>query len=158
MALRISGLISGMDTDTVIKQMMDAQRLKYKKTEDKLTLLDWKQERWKDLNAKLYKLYQEDISKMRLQASYLTKKVTSSNEDFVTVVGKTNAPEGSHSLTIDKLASSQYITGAVLGDDINTSSLLKEALGMTSSDGKDSIITITNGDKKKELIVTDQTT
>ena len=100
MALRISGLISGMDTDTVIKQMMDAQRLKYKKTEDKLTLLDWKQERWKDLNAKLYKLYQEDISKMRLQASYLTKKVTSSNEDLVTVVGKTNAPEGSHSLTI----------------------------------------------------------
>ena len=158
MAIRLAGLISGMDTDTIVKQMMDAQRLKYKKTEDKLTLLDWKQDRWKDLNAKLYKLYQEDISKMRLQTSYLTKKVTSSNEDLVTVVGKTNAPEGSHSLTIDKLASSQYITGAVLGDDINTSSLLKEALGMTSSDGKDSIITITNGDKKKELIVTDQTT
>lgn len=158
MAIRLAGLVSGMDTDTIIKQMMDAQRLKYKKTEDKLTLLDWKQERWKDLNAKLYKLYQEDISKMRLQTSYLTKKVTSSNEDLATVVGKTNAPEGSHSLIIDKLASSQYITGAVLEDDINTSSLLKEALGMTSSDGKDSIITITHGNKKKELIVTDKTT
>lgn len=157
MAIRMTGLISGMDTESIVKQLMDAHKLKNKKTTDKKELLTWKQEKWKDLNAKLYKLYQEDISKMRLQSSYMTKKVTSSNEDLVTVTGNTNAPEGSHSLTIDQLASSQYVTGGVLGSSVTTSTKLKD-LGMTSTSGNNSVITITNGDKSRELIVTDNTT
>lgn len=157
MAIRMTGLISGMDTESIVKQLMDAQRMKNKKTTDKQTLLSWKQDKWKELNTKLYKLYTEDVSKMRLQASYLTKKVTSSNEDLVTVTGDINAPEGSHNLTVTQLASSQYVTSGVLGSSVTTSTKLKD-LGMTSTAGNDTIITITNGDKSRELIVTDTTT
>lgn len=157
MAIRMTGLISGMDTESIVKQLMDAQRMKGKKTTDKQSLLTTKQEKWKELNAKLFKLYTEDISKMRLQASYMTKKVTSTNEDLATVTGDINAPEGSHNLTITQLASSQYVTSGVLDSSVTTSTTLKD-LGMTSTAGNDSIITITNGDKSKELIVTDTTT
>ena len=91
MPVRMTGLISGMDTDTLIQNMMDAQRMKNKKVEDKSTLLTWKQDRWKELNTKLYKLYTDDLNKMRLQGNYLTKLTTSSNENLVNAYAKSNA-------------------------------------------------------------------
>ncbi|HCR39923.1 MAG TPA: hypothetical protein DIW41_03390, partial [Lachnospiraceae bacterium] len=114
MPVRMTGMISGMDTESLIKGMVDAQRLKNKRVEDKQTLLGWKQDRWKELNTKLYKLYTADLNKMRLKSSYMTKKVSSTNEDLVTVNSKVNAPVGSHELTIDALARSQYVTSGVI--------------------------------------------
>ena len=111
MAVRLTGLISGMDTESLIQGMLDAQKLKNKKTTDKQTTLAWKQDKWKELNTKLYKLYTEDLSKMRLQGNYQTKKVTSSNADLVSVTGGVSATEGSHTLKINQLATSQYVTG-----------------------------------------------
>lgn len=121
MPVRLTGMISGMDTETLIKDMVKAQKLKNKKVEDKSTLLSWKQEKWKDLSAKLYKLYASDISKMRLESSYASKKVTSSNEDLATVSATSGAPEGAHTLVINKLAKSQFVTGGKITNDKNDS-------------------------------------
>ncbi len=157
--VRMSGLISGLDTDTLIKGMLDAQRLKNKKVTDKQTKLTWEQDKWKELNAKLYKLYTEDLSKMRLQSNYLTKKATSSDETLVSVTGGPNAPVGAHTLIVDTLASSQYVTGGQLDKTVTESTKLKSAIiGIAGSAGNDSVITITNGEKEKNLIVTDSTT
>lgn len=157
--VRMSGLISGLDTDALIKGMLDAQRLKNKRVTDKQTKLTWEQDKWKELNAKLYKLYTEDLSKMRLQSNYLTKKATSSDETLVSVTGGPNAPVGAHTLFVDTLASSQYVTGGQLDETVTESTKLKSAIiGITGSTGTDRVITITNGDKEKNLIVTDSTT
>lgn len=137
MAVRMTGMVSNMDTETLIKQMLDAQRLKNKRVTDKQTLLTWQQDKWKDLNAKLYKLYQEDLSKMRLQGNYLTKLITSSDENLVTATGTSDSPEGTHNLTVDKLASPQHVTGKQVtktgadGKAISGSSKLVGDLGMT---------------------------
>ncbi len=160
--IRMTGLISGMDTESIIKELISAQKLKNKKTTDKLTLSEWKEDKWKELNTKLFKLYTEDLSKMRLQASYLTKKVTSSNDSLVTVTGGADAPKGAHTITISQLASPQNVTGGQLdkdknGNTITTSTKLAD-LGMTSSDGKNTVITIKNGSKESNLIVSSTTT
>jgi flagellar hook-associated protein 2 len=112
-------MISGLDTESLIQGMVDAQRLKNKRVEDKQTLLTWKQDKWKELNAKLYKLYTEDLSKMRLQGSYLTKSVTSSNDSLVSVSAGTTAANGTHTLKVNNLASSQYVTGGKITTDKN---------------------------------------
>lgn len=117
MATRLTGLASGMDTETLIQGMMDAHRLKNKKTTDKQVKLTWQQDKWKELNTKLYKLYTEDLSKMRLQGNYQTKKVTSSNDNLVSVTGSANATEGAHTLKINNLATSQYVTGGSITED-----------------------------------------
>lgn len=128
MAIRMTGLISGMDTESIVSQLMDAQKLKNKRTTDKQTMLTWKQDKWKELNAKLYKLYKEDLYKVKTQGNYSAKSVTASNENLVTVTGNANAPEGAHNITIDKLASSQYVTSANITTD-SAGNLIKDING-----------------------------
>ena len=153
MPIRMTGMISGLDTDTLIQSMVDAQRMKNKRVEDKKTLIEWKQERWKELNTKLYKLYTTDLNKMRLQSSYLTKSTTSSNEDLVSVNAKANAPTGTHTLQINNLASSKSITGDKLDASTKANSKLTD-LGVTAG----TIITVTHKDEEETLKVTSSTT
>lgn len=157
-AIRMTGLISGLDTESIIKELVNAQKLKNKKTSDKLTLSEWKEDKWKELNAKLFKLYTDDLSNMRLQGSYAVKKTSTSNEDLVEVTGNSTAPEGAHTLTIDQLASSQYVTGGKLDTDLNgkaitTSTKLKD-LGMAVG----TTINVSSGGNEKSLLITDKTT
>ncbi|MDF2472545.1 MAG: hypothetical protein K0R21_327 [Anaerocolumna sp.] len=133
MAVRMTGMISGLDTESLIQGMVDAQRLKNKRVEDKQTILTWKQDKWKELNAKLYKLYTEDLSKMRLQGNYLTKSATSSDESLVTVTAGTTASSGTHTLKINSLASAQYLTGDNITKDVDGNPILVGGSAITSS-------------------------
>ncbi|MBE5967374.1 MAG: hypothetical protein E7255_10520 [Lachnospiraceae bacterium] len=160
MPVRMTGMISGMDTETLIKGIVDAQRLKNKRVEDKQTLLGWKQDKCKELNAKLYKLYTADLDKMRLKSSYMAKKVSSTNEDLVTVNSKVNAPVGSHELTIGALARSQYVTSGVI--KIDADGAATEAKASTKLTGlgieEGTLINLTSDGKTATLEVTNETT
>ena len=148
MAIRLSGLASGMDTDTIIKGIVDAQKLKNKKVSDKSQILDWKKDKLKELNTKLYKLYSEDLTKLRLSSAYSTKKVTSSNENVVSVTGNSSAPTGTHSIEVKALASSQYVTGGVIANGSSDAKLvgdLKIAQG--------TVITITTDKGTKDITI-----
>lgn len=159
MPIRMTGMISGMDTESLIKGMVDAQRLKNKKTTDKSVLLDFKQERWKELNAKLYKLYQEDLSKLRFQGNYNSKKATSSNEALVGVNALNGAVKGSHVISVEKLASAQILTGGEIkadkdGNPINVTSNTKlKDLGVDV----ETLINISHKGKNITLEVTEDT-
>ena len=56
MAMRMSGLISGMDTESIIQQLVSARQTKVDTTKKAQTKLEWKQETWKGLNTKLKNL------------------------------------------------------------------------------------------------------
>ena len=114
MPIRMTGLISNLDTEGIIKELMGAQNLKKTKVENKITKLEWKQEKWKDLNTKIYKLYTDSLADMKTEGTYLTKKASSSNESKLKVSAGSNAAEGTHSVTVGKLASAQYLTGGVI--------------------------------------------
>ncbi|MCR5324657.1 MAG: flagellar filament capping protein FliD [Lachnospiraceae bacterium] len=138
MPIRLGGMISGLDTDAIVKELMSAQSLKKTNIENKKTKLDWKKEKWEDLNTKIYALYTEKLSALKLQGGYLTKKVTSSDDSRVKA-SATSASNGSYSLEIKSLASAQYVTGAdVSSKNLSKSSLLKDAgmsVGQTISIG-----------------------
>ncbi len=158
MAIRMTGLISGLDTDAVIKELMSAQSLKKTRIEQKKTKAEWKQEKWAELNKKVCALYNKQVSKMRLQGSYMTKKVTSSNESAVTAAAKSTAAAGSHTVEVTQLASSQYVTGAALGKDVTSKTKLT-SLGEENNKIKEgTVITVKAGDKTKTLTVEADTT
>lgn len=115
-SIRLSGLNSGMDTDSMIKKIMDAEKLKLKKIDDKKVTLDWKKDKWKDLNTKLYNLYTKHISSLRLENAYDVKKGTSSNESLAKVSTNFNASVGEHNLEIKEIAKTHMITGAKVQD------------------------------------------
>lgn len=145
--IRMSGLVSGLDTESIVSQLMAAHKTKKTKIENKKTKLEWQEEKWKDLNTKLYKLYTDSVSKMRLQSSYKSKTVTTSNESKLTATASSSAPTGSNIVSVNKLASSQYVTGANISSlGLKGSSKLtqiKDSNGNSIASG--TIITITAG-------------
>lgn len=114
MGIGLSGMISGLDTDSIVKAMVSGQQLKATKIENKITLNKWTTEAWSGLNTKVYSFYTKYASKLRLQSSYMTRTAKSSNESVVTATAGSTAAVGTHSLQIKQLASSQYVTGAQL--------------------------------------------
>ena len=54
MAIRMTGINSGLDTDSIIEALVSAQKAKVTKVQNKLTKSEWTEDIWKDLNTKLY--------------------------------------------------------------------------------------------------------
>lgn len=148
MAVRMTGMISGLDTESLIQSLVEAQQLKNKKTVDKKTKLEWTQDKWKELNTKLYSLYTTELNKLTLQSSYLTKKASVSDESKVQVKAGSTAPLGSQTIEVSQLASSGYLTGADLGDSVTKASTLAD-LGITGS----ATLNLTVGDKSTYIDV-----
>lgn len=153
MAVRMTGMISGLDTESLIESLVEAQRLKNKKTVDKKTKLEWTQDKWKELNTKLYSLYTTELNKLTLQSSYLTKKASVSDESKVQVKAGATAPLGSQTIEISELASSGYLTGSELDSSVTKSTTLAD-LGITGS----ATLNLTVGDKSTYIEVDESMT
>lgn len=153
MAVRMTGMISGLDTDSLIQSLVEAQKLKNKKTVDKKTKLEWTQDKWKELNTKLYSLYTTELNKLTLQSSYLTKKASVSDETKVQVKAGATAPLGSQTIEITDLASSGYLTGSELDSSVTKASTLKD-LGINGS----ATLNLTVGDKSTYIEVDESMT
>ncbi len=117
MGIGLSGMVSGLDTDSIVKAMVSGQQLKATKIENKITLNKWTTDAWSGLNTKVYSFYTKFASKLRLQSSYMTRTAKSSNESAATATAGSSAAVGTHTLKIKQLASSQYVTGGQLTKD-----------------------------------------
>ncbi len=153
MPIRMSGLSSGLDTEAIVGALMSAQSLKKTKVERQKTKLEWKQTKWAELNTKLLKLYNEHVSKLQLQSSYMTKKTSVSDSSKASVTANNKAANGSYSLEIKNIATSQYLTGAKINADSVEAKLTEIDPSLLNKE-----ITITNGDKTKKFAVTADTT
>ena len=160
MAIKLSGLVSGMDTESMVQELMKAQSTKKTKIQNKITTAEWKQEKWKTLNSKIYSFYKDTLSKLKLQSSFNTKSASTTNESKVSVTASTSAPEGSHTIQVKQLATAQYATGTQLGKDTNgnaiTSSTKLTDLGMVAGTGN--VIKINAGGKETSVTISDTTT
>ena len=168
MAIRMTGLTSGLDTESIVAALMEAQKSKKTKVENKKTKLEWTQTIWSGLNKKLYSFYTDYAGKMRFQSSYLTKKAASSDSSVLTATAKSTAANGSYSIKVSQLAAAQYVTSAKLGtyktkdedgNDVDTAVTSKTKLADLGFDTSgSSAIEIKSGDKKVNLYVDQDTT
>ena len=153
MAIRMSGLMSGLDTEGIVKELMSAQSLKKQKVVKAKTKLEWKQTKWSDLNSKLTGLYNNFVTKMQLSTAYKTKKATVSDATKASVSANSNAANGSYTMEIKNIATSQYLTGA----KIDVSSVSDKLVDLDSS-LLNKEISITTGDKTTKFTVAADTT
>ena len=109
MAIRMSGMISGLDTESIVKSLMETQQAKKTKIESKKQKLEWKQEIWSGLNTKMYSFYKDYAGKLRFQSNYQTKKATSSDSTKVTVSANSSATKGTYRVNVKSLAAAQYV-------------------------------------------------
>ena len=109
--IRMSGMVSGMDTESLITALTSAQKTKVDKAKGEQTKLSWKQDAWKSMNSKIYGLFSGKLSSMRFTTAY-NKKVTTSSNSAISVVAGENASEGTMSAKVKSLAKAGYLTGA----------------------------------------------
>jgi len=115
--IRITGAASGLDTDAMVKELVNAYEEKGQKYKKAKTKTEWKQEAWATLNTKIKSFYTKQASNMRFSTSYMKKKTTISDSSKASVVSSDGAVNGTQTLEVKKLATSGYLTGAQLTKD-----------------------------------------
>lgn len=151
MPIRITGLNSGLDTETIISALVSSYNYKTNKYKKAQTKLSWKQDAWKSLNTKIYSLY-TSVGSMKLSTAYNLKTTSISDSTKATVTAGSNAPSGTQQLNIISVAQAGYLTGGQIGSNVGTGTTLAE-LGYTGGDGK---INLTKGDGTTKSITVTQ--
>ena len=114
MAMRLSGLMSGMDTESIVNQIVEARRMKVTKAVKAQKSLGFKQETWKSLNSQILKLYDGALSNMRFTSSFIKKTTKVSNSSVASVITGEGAMNSVQQLEVKELAKGGYLTGGKL--------------------------------------------
>nr|WP_300859000.1 flagellar filament capping protein FliD [uncultured Acetatifactor sp.] len=109
--MRLSGLMSGMDTESIISQLVEAKKTKVTKAVKAQKTLKYKQDAWKPLNTQIKNFYLKTLSNMRYEGSFVKKTTKVSNSSIVSVITGESAMNGVQSLKVNQLARSGYLTG-----------------------------------------------
>lgn len=131
MAMRLTGLMSGMDTESLIQQLVEAKSTKLNKTKKAQIKANWKQDAWKELNTKLKNLQSKYLSNMRFSEAYTKKTTKVSNDSIASVITGEKAVNGVQNLQVKQLAKSGYLTGAELRKMANGQSVKGDYTALT---------------------------
>ncbi|MDO4303345.1 MAG: flagellar filament capping protein FliD [Bacillota bacterium] len=158
MAMRVTGMMSGMDTESIIQQLVAARQTKVDDLKKEQTKLEWKQDAWKEINSKIYKLFNGTLHNLNYQSSYMKKTTTVSNSNLVSVITSDSAMDSVQSLQINKMAKAGYLTGAEIkatdGNNLSSGSKVVDKLGIKAG----SKFEVTVGGKKTEITIDESTT
>lgn len=111
MAIRLSGMVSGMDTESLVSALVSSYKLKKDNLVKAQTKLSWKQEKWKTMNTSIYGFYSGKLSSARFSASYNLKTSSVSNDKYAKVSASSSAVSGTQRLKVNHLAATGYLTG-----------------------------------------------
>lgn len=161
MPIRLSGMVSGMDTESLVTALVSGYQLKKDNLVKAQTKLSWKQEKWKTMNTSIYSFYSGKLSSARFGKAYSLKKSTVSNSSVATVTASSSAVAGDQTLKVKELASSGYLTGGEVTNKsdstskITGSSKLSAITNKTSGQGS---VTLSVDGKSTNIELTDDMT
>ena len=137
--VRLSGLASGLDTDSLIKSMLASERAKLDKIGQRKQVNEWKRDAYREITT-LLKTFKDDnfdvlkpSANMRSQNA-LAAFVTNYNQltaDTVSITSNTEATIGDHTINVTQLATQAQISTGILTEDISASIGVPPVLDMT---------------------------
>jgi flagellar hook-associated protein 2 len=152
---RITGLVSGLDVDSIVEQLMEAEKQPLYKLEQQLQLATWKQDAYREIISQLtafsdtYFDYANSTSNMLSQTSYIKYSTSSSDDSIVTVSTTSDVEAGTHTVEVENLATKAIYESVSVTETITGLSAadFSEAAGKTfvlTIDGTSKTITISN--------------
>ncbi|MBE3568884.1 MAG: flagellar hook-associated protein 2 [Bacillales bacterium] len=110
MVTRITGLASGMDIDSMVKQLMTAAKVPLDKLKQQKQILEWQRDDYRDMNSALLD-FRSLLTQMKLTTNYRARQVTSSDDTKVTATASSAAGLTSYSISkVTQLASAATVT------------------------------------------------
>lgn len=154
--LRLTGLGgSGLDTDTIVKQLMTAEKIPLNKLYQKKQLAEWKRDAYREITNKLRDLKDtyfnvaKSTSNLMSETSFKRFAGTTSNSAYVTVSGNAESVAGSHTVSVVRLAtagkavSADGVTDALEGNAVSNFNLSGAKIQITL-DGVTKELTLDN--------------
>ncbi|MGM0804327.1 MAG: flagellar hook-associated protein 2 [Bacillota bacterium] len=135
--MRIGGLASGMDIDTIVGDLMKAERIPLDKLAQKKTTLEWQRDDYRSMNKLLDELDKTIFSGITLQGNFTKKSIVSSNPSAVTATANGSAVNTNTKIEVSELATPALFIGGV--KDLNGFKASADAtlkFSVTSGDGK----------------------
>ncbi|WP_214768846.1 flagellar filament capping protein FliD [Exiguobacterium sp. s133] len=134
--LRLSGLASGIDTETMIKQLMQVERAPVDRLAQKKQTLTWQRDAYREINRALLDL-RTAASDMILSKNYTAKTVTSSDLSIVSVSASSIASTGSVTIdSIGQLASASSVSMTITAGRPSSTTLTDSGLFEADVNGK----------------------
>ncbi|SDM97524.1 flagellar filament capping protein FliD [Lachnospira pectinoschiza] len=160
MTVRVSGMVSGMDTDSLVEALVSSYKVKKDNLVKAQTKLSWKSEQWKTMNTSIYSFYSGKLSAARLSTNYNLKSASVSDSSVAKVTASSSAVNGTQTLAVNKLAATGYLTGGEItdssGSSLTASSTVAEVSGLESfSSGN---ISVTVNDETTDINITSDMT
>lgn len=140
MVTRITGMYSGLDTDSLVKQLTSAYRTKKDNVYKQQQTVKIKQDVWKSVNSDVNSFFNK-LSNYRLTSTYKKSQLSNSNSSIASVSGDTI--DGAYSLEVKQVATQTFMTGAT----INNSTI-----------GQNGTITVKTKDGEKNIDITEDMT
>ncbi len=132
--MRVGGLASGMDIDSIVADLMKAERIPLDKLKQEKQTLEWKRDQYREMNTLLLD-FRSELTQMKLTNNYRARTTTSTNEDKVTATASGAASQSSYNISgVSQLASAATLRN---GGKISTGTEKIDATkGIYSQSGK----------------------
>ncbi|NSL51797.1 flagellar hook-associated protein 2 [Calidifontibacillus erzurumensis] len=131
--MRIGGLASGMDIDSIVKDLMKVERMPLEKLKQKKQILEWQRDDYREMNKLLKELDDLIFDGIFRQSTYLKKTVSVSDETKLTAKAVNVPANLSLQLEVEKLATAASWSSSDPNYSINKDFAINEAKELTFS-------------------------
>jgi len=158
-AIRFGGIASGIDTESIIKQLMDVERTKVDRVDQQKQVSLWKQEQYREINKELANFVIDAKTSFGLATTSSTgsllsankqsmtwvKQATTSNESAADITATAGAANGTYNVKVNNLASNwSAASSAALGSAEDKTSLASQ-FSLDAADNINFTIETNNG-------------
>lgn len=111
MGFALDGLATGMDTTSIINQLVAIERQPIQRYEEEITELQTTKDAWRDINSRLSNL-ENKVTPLKLSSTFNSNTAKSSNEGAVTATASNGADAATYSVTVHQTAKSHRMFGS----------------------------------------------
>jgi len=127
--MHISGIVSGLDTDTLIEQLMAIERRPLVLMQERKTTLEKQRDAWRDVNTRLNNL-RDRMAELSRLSLFERRAVTSSKAEVATATANRNAVEAVYRISVQQLAAAHRVAGKRF-ETVDGKAAPKEPLGLS---------------------------
>ncbi len=157
--MRFGGLASGIDTETMVNDLMKVENMKVDRLKQDRQIVEWRRDAYRDITNKL-RAFKDEFFNIAKPTNYMLSPNTyknyrstiSGNETALSVSANADAVPGVYNIQVINLAESAKISGTKTFDNLNLNTKLLELKGL-GDDGSFSF----DDEGKAEIVINGET-
>lgn len=112
-ALRVTGLMSGLDTNSIVDSYMATAKAPIVKLNQQIDSLTFEKSTYNKLITMVTDV-KNAMLPLKLESTFKSKVTSSSNEDIASATASINTPPGSYTVKVDQIAEPAYATSTYI--------------------------------------------